>query len=53
MLTLRGILQPLTERRILSDPDALSAGIREVAARGSDDLDPLLGVAANVLTPRD
>jgi NAD(P)-dependent dehydrogenase (short-subunit alcohol dehydrogenase family) len=53
MLTLRGILQPLTERQMLSDPDALAAGINEAANTSHADIDPLLGVAASVLTPRD
>ncbi len=58
MLYLRGLLQPLTERRAISDMDALRESVR--IAETSDEaetMDPLLGVAANVLvepgaTPR-
>lgn len=52
MLMLRGLLQPLTEFQMLRDPATLEAGMREASAAGSADLDPLLGVSANVLTPR-
>lgn len=46
MLALRGVLQPLTERQLLREPERLRAGIE--AARSSheaDSQDPLLGVA--------
>jgi len=58
MLYLRGLLQPLTERRALSDMDALRESVRlaETSADAAT-MDPILGVAANALgvpsaTPR-
>jgi NAD(P)-dependent dehydrogenase (short-subunit alcohol dehydrogenase family) len=58
MLLLRGLLQPLTERQALSDMDGLRESVR-LAESSSEaaGMDPLLGVAANVLpdalvTPR-
>ncbi len=46
MIALRGLIQPLTERRLLSDPDALSESIRaSEASRETAKQDPLLGVA--------
>ncbi len=51
MLTLRGILQPLTEHQMLHNPTALSEGIRQASANDGASADPLLGIAAN--TPRD
>jgi NAD(P)-dependent dehydrogenase (short-subunit alcohol dehydrogenase family) len=53
MLALRGLIQPLTERQMLSEPEALAEGVRLAAAEDTSTVDPLLGVAANVLTPRD
>lgn len=53
MLLLRGLLQPLTERRALSDMDALRDAVH--AAESSDEaaaLDPILGVAASALPDR-
>jgi hypothetical protein len=51
-IALRGLIQPLTERRILSDPAALSEGIRlaEQASAESAEFDPQLGVAAQALS---
>ena len=53
-IALRGLIQPLTERRILSDPAGLSEGMRlaEQASAESAELDPLLGVAAQVLSDK-
>jgi NAD(P)-dependent dehydrogenase (short-subunit alcohol dehydrogenase family) len=50
-IALRGLLQPLTERRILSDSAALGEGMRlaEQASAESAEFDPLLGVAAQAL----
>jgi NAD(P)-dependent dehydrogenase (short-subunit alcohol dehydrogenase family) len=48
MLALRGIMQPLTERRTLSDMPTLEAGLAMSGAEGAQD-DPILGVAARVL----
>ncbi len=53
MLYLRGVLQPLTERRALANQEGLSAAMRAASSGSAADLDPLLGVAANALTPRD
>jgi NAD(P)-dependent dehydrogenase (short-subunit alcohol dehydrogenase family) len=49
MLLLRGLLQPLTERQMLSEPEALAEGIRRAGADDGSAADPLLGVAASVL----
>jgi NAD(P)-dependent dehydrogenase (short-subunit alcohol dehydrogenase family) len=53
-LALRGVVQPLLERRALSDPDHLAEAVRlaEPAAGGVADQDPVLGVAANALIDR-
>ncbi len=53
-IAMRGVLQPLIERRTLSDPDHLAEAVRlaEPAAGDVDDQDPLLGVAANALGER-
>jgi NAD(P)-dependent dehydrogenase (short-subunit alcohol dehydrogenase family) len=50
-IALRGALQPLTERRILSDTAGLAEGLRlaEQASAESAELDPLLGVSAQAL----
>jgi NAD(P)-dependent dehydrogenase (short-subunit alcohol dehydrogenase family) len=48
MLTLRGILQPLTERQALKDGAELSEAMR-VAAESHESDDPLLGVAAKAI----
>jgi NAD(P)-dependent dehydrogenase (short-subunit alcohol dehydrogenase family) len=52
-IALRGLIQPLTERRLLSDPDGLSESIR--AAESSQEAstqDPLLGVAMQAVSDR-
>jgi NAD(P)-dependent dehydrogenase (short-subunit alcohol dehydrogenase family) len=50
MLTLRGILQPLTERQALKDGAELSEAMRVAAeSHESGDDDPLLGVAAKAI----
>jgi NAD(P)-dependent dehydrogenase (short-subunit alcohol dehydrogenase family) len=48
MIALRGVLQPLTERRIVRDPELLRQAIRESATEAGDQ-DPVLGVAAKAL----
>jgi NAD(P)-dependent dehydrogenase (short-subunit alcohol dehydrogenase family) len=53
MLALRGVLQPLTERQLLREPERLRAGIE--AARAShefDAQDPLLGVAMQAVSDK-
>jgi hypothetical protein len=46
MLALRGLIQPLTERRMLSDPDSLRESMRAAeASQETSKQDPLLGVA--------
>jgi NAD(P)-dependent dehydrogenase (short-subunit alcohol dehydrogenase family) len=58
MLYLRGLLQPLTERQALSHMDVLRESVRVAETSGeAETMDPVLGVAANVLgepsaTPR-
>ncbi len=52
-LALRGIMQPLTERRIMRDPALLTEAMR-LAGPDSEHVaeqDPLLGVAARAITP--
>ncbi len=51
MIALRGLIQPLTERRILADSAGLAEGMRlaDQANSASVELDPLLGVAAQAL----
>lgn len=51
MLTLRGVLQPLTERLMHSESDRLAEGLRmaDPAAGQISEEDPLLGVAAKVV----
>jgi NAD(P)-dependent dehydrogenase (short-subunit alcohol dehydrogenase family) len=53
MLYLRGLLQPLSERQALSDMEGLRESVRlaETSAE-SETMDPVLGVAANVLPDR-
>jgi NAD(P)-dependent dehydrogenase (short-subunit alcohol dehydrogenase family) len=50
-LPLRGLLQPLTERQILANPETLAEGLgwAEAAADQSAAEDPLLGIAAKAL----
>jgi NAD(P)-dependent dehydrogenase (short-subunit alcohol dehydrogenase family) len=46
MLALRGIVQPLTERRMLGEPDLMTEAIHIAASsHETDTQDPLLGVA--------
>jgi NAD(P)-dependent dehydrogenase (short-subunit alcohol dehydrogenase family) len=53
MLPLRGLLQPLSERRLLADGERLREAMRVAESSGeSDSQDPTLGVAAKALTPR-
>jgi hypothetical protein len=49
-MLLRGLLQPLTERRMLADSERLSEAMRiaEASAEGAGE-DPVLGVAARAL----
>jgi hypothetical protein len=50
MLYLRGLLQPLMERRALRDMDTLRESIRIAeSASESETMDPVLGVAARAL----
>jgi NAD(P)-dependent dehydrogenase (short-subunit alcohol dehydrogenase family) len=49
MLPLRGILQPLIERRTLSDLPRLAESMRLAEGAATAAQDPLLGVAANAL----
>jgi hypothetical protein len=49
-LLLRGLLQPLIERRTLRDTSLLGESMRIAeASREADEQDPLLGVAGNAL----
>jgi NAD(P)-dependent dehydrogenase (short-subunit alcohol dehydrogenase family) len=53
MLLLRGLLQPLTERQALSDMDTLRENVRLAeSSTESQDMDPLLGVAASMRSQR-
>jgi NAD(P)-dependent dehydrogenase (short-subunit alcohol dehydrogenase family) len=53
MIALRGILQPLIERRTLSRLDHLREAVRVAEQTDySDGADPLLGVAARALDPK-
>jgi NAD(P)-dependent dehydrogenase (short-subunit alcohol dehydrogenase family) len=53
MIALRGLIQPLTERRLLSDPDGLSESIRaSEASQETAKQDPLLGVAMQAVSDR-
>ncbi len=50
MMLLRGLLQPLSERRTLADRDKLAEGIRLAESSGeSAQQDPLLGVSAQAI----
>ena len=50
MMLLRGLLQPLDERRTIGDMARLSEGVRLAETMSeSADMDPLLGVSANAL----
>jgi NAD(P)-dependent dehydrogenase (short-subunit alcohol dehydrogenase family) len=48
MMAMRGILQPLTERRTLRDTSALAEGMRMAESEGASE-DSVLGVAARAL----
>jgi NAD(P)-dependent dehydrogenase (short-subunit alcohol dehydrogenase family) len=51
MLLLRGLLQPLTERQMLREPERLRAGLDAAAkSHETDRQDPLLGVAMQAVT---
>jgi NAD(P)-dependent dehydrogenase (short-subunit alcohol dehydrogenase family) len=52
MIALRGVLQPLIERRALSEPERVAEAMRlaDPASGNVAEQDPLLGVAAQVLT---
>ncbi len=52
-IALRGILQPLIERRLERSSAELSEAMRLAEAGESAALDPQLGVAAQALTPRE
>lgn len=51
MIALRGLLQPLVERRVLSEPERVAEAIRlaDPASDAVAEQDPLLGVAAQAL----
>jgi hypothetical protein len=50
MMLLRGLLQPLSERRALADSSTLTEGMRLAESSGeADGQDPLLGVAAQAI----
>lgn len=51
MIALRGLLQPLVERRVLGEPERLAEAIRlaDPASSSVAEQDPLLGVAAQAL----
>jgi NAD(P)-dependent dehydrogenase (short-subunit alcohol dehydrogenase family) len=51
MIALRGLLQPLAERRLLREPERLAEAIRlaDPASSSVAEQDPLLGVAAQAL----
>jgi NAD(P)-dependent dehydrogenase (short-subunit alcohol dehydrogenase family) len=52
-IALRGLLQPLVERRVLREPERLAEAIRlaDPASSSVAEQDPLLGVAAQALKP--
>jgi hypothetical protein len=53
MLLLRGLLQPLTERRMLADSDLLREGMRLAESSGEEQSqDPILGVSAQAIESR-
>jgi NAD(P)-dependent dehydrogenase (short-subunit alcohol dehydrogenase family) len=50
MLLLRGLLQPLTERRMLADSELLKEGMRLAESSGEEQSqDPVLGVSAQAI----
>jgi NAD(P)-dependent dehydrogenase (short-subunit alcohol dehydrogenase family) len=51
MIALRGLLQPLIERRILGEPERVAEAIRltDAESGGAAEQDPLLGVATQAL----
>ncbi len=51
MIALRGLLQPLLERRILDEPARVAEAIRlaDPASGSVAEQDPILGVAAQAL----
>ncbi|HTC60839.1 MAG TPA: SDR family oxidoreductase [Solirubrobacteraceae bacterium] len=53
MIALRGLIQPLTERRMLRDPDSLRESMRAAeASQETSKQDPLLGVAMQAVSDR-
>lgn len=53
MLVLRGLLQPLTERRMLADSELLREGMRLAESSGEEQSqDPVLGVSAQAIESR-
>jgi NAD(P)-dependent dehydrogenase (short-subunit alcohol dehydrogenase family) len=51
MIALRGVLQPLTERQLLREPERLRGGIEAArASHEADAQDPLLGVAMQAVS---
>jgi NAD(P)-dependent dehydrogenase (short-subunit alcohol dehydrogenase family) len=54
MMILRGLLQPLSEAQALKSSDQLGEVMRQAETSGEAQAqDPLLGVAAQAITPRD
>jgi NAD(P)-dependent dehydrogenase (short-subunit alcohol dehydrogenase family) len=53
LIALRGVLQPLVERRMLSEPERIAETIRlaDPASSSVAEQDPLLGVAAQAIEP--
>jgi NAD(P)-dependent dehydrogenase (short-subunit alcohol dehydrogenase family) len=53
LITLRGLMQPFTERSLLREPEKLREAIRlaDPASGEVPEQDPVLGVAGSVLTP--
>ena len=51
MIALRGVTQPLSERRVFGEPERLRVAMRE-AAEEARSQDPILGVAANATAER-
>jgi NAD(P)-dependent dehydrogenase (short-subunit alcohol dehydrogenase family) len=53
MFALRGMLQPLVERRVLSEPERVAEAIRlaDPASGAVAEQDPILGVAAQAIKP--
>ena len=49
MLFLRGITQPLTERRALTDSATLAEGMRLADDTEAESQDPVLGVSAQAI----